>query len=58
MNKIGFVSCSVGWGGLEMNVLKLANWLQERDWDITLFTNQDSRIYRESQKYSGPVSWD
>lgn len=48
MRKIGFVSCSAGWGGLEMNVLKLAGWLSRRDWDITLYLNENSRIYKES----------
>ena len=51
MKKIGFVSCSIGWGGLEMNVLNLAHWLKERDWDITLYTNKDARIFLESQKF-------
>ncbi|HEY4786389.1 MAG TPA: glycosyltransferase family 4 protein [Bacteroidales bacterium] len=52
MNKIGFFSCSVGWGGLEMNVLKLAHWLYKRGWELTLYTNENSRIYLESKKYS------
>jgi len=52
MRKIGFVSSSVGWGGLEMNILKLSQWLTERNWELTLFVNKESRLYAESKKFN------
>jgi glycosyltransferase involved in cell wall biosynthesis len=47
MNKLGFVITSKGWGGLEINVLRLIQWLTERNWEITLYTINDSRLYQE-----------
>ncbi|MGP8215033.1 MAG: glycosyltransferase family 4 protein [Bacteroidia bacterium] len=46
--KIGFIINSMGWGGLEMNTLKLAKWLTERGWNIILFTPADSKLYKEA----------
>ena len=44
MGKVGFMICSTGWGGLEINVLRLIKWLIERNKDITLFTVKDTKL--------------
>jgi glycosyltransferase involved in cell wall biosynthesis len=44
-NKIAFLITSTGWGGLEMNTLKLAKLLSERGFEITLYTQEKSTIY-------------
>lgn len=49
MRTIGFVIFSQGWGGLEINVLKLAKNLLNRGWNIELFVQENSRIAKESQ---------
>ena len=51
MKKIGFIINSTGWGGLEMNVLKLAQWMSERNWEVILFINEKSRISEEINNY-------
>ncbi|MBN1199433.1 MAG: glycosyltransferase family 4 protein [Bacteroidales bacterium] len=39
------IYCSSGsWGGLELNTVRLAQWLSERDHSITLFCLQDSPL--------------
>lgn len=52
MNEIGFVITSEGWGGLELNVLKLANWLKLKGWRITLFTVENTKTYHEAIRAS------
>ncbi len=42
--KIGFLITSTGWGGLEMNTLKLAGKLQEIGYEITLITTAESTL--------------
>jgi D-inositol-3-phosphate glycosyltransferase len=44
---IGLIITSTGWGGLEMNTLKLATLLSVRDYKITLFTSEKSSIYEK-----------
>jgi len=51
MKRIGFMISSTGWGGLEMNVLKLAQWMSERNWEVVLFINEKSRISEEIKNY-------
>ena len=43
--KIAFMTTSMGWGGLEMNVLKIAKSLSQLDYNITLITQERSPIY-------------
>ena len=43
--KIAFMTTSTGWGGLEMNVLKIAKSLSQLDYNITLITQERSPIY-------------
>jgi D-inositol-3-phosphate glycosyltransferase len=35
---IGIVCTSPGWGGLELNTLRLARWLREKGWKVHLLT--------------------
>ncbi len=48
-NKIAFLITSTGWGGLEMNTLKLASLLKEKGFEITLFTREESTIYHKGR---------
>ena len=43
--KIAFMTTSMGWGGLEMNVLKIAKSLSQLDYNITLITQERSPIH-------------
>jgi len=45
--KIGFLSSSTGWGGLERNLLRHARWMEELGHEICLFCIQDSRLWTE-----------
>jgi len=44
MKKLGFLVCSTGWGGLEMNVIRLSGWMKERGWDITFFAYENTKV--------------
>jgi glycosyltransferase involved in cell wall biosynthesis len=48
MSNISFFITTTGWGGLEMNVLKMALGLSELSYDVTLITSENSRLYKES----------
>jgi glycosyltransferase involved in cell wall biosynthesis len=41
---IGIVCTSPGWGGLELNTLRLARWLREKGWKVHLLTAGGSPI--------------
>jgi glycosyltransferase involved in cell wall biosynthesis len=43
---IGFLCPSTSWGGLEMNVFKLAKWMKNRGWNIILYLHPDSPLYK------------
>lgn len=45
---IGFIITSTGWGGLEMNTLKLSTSLDSLNYKITLFTQKDSTIFKKN----------
>lgn len=47
--KIAFVITSTGWGGLEMNTLKLAKLLSNKGYIITLITQEKSTIYEKGK---------
>jgi D-inositol-3-phosphate glycosyltransferase len=47
--KIAFLITSTGWGGLEMNTLKLAKLLSEKEYQITLITQSNSSIYTQGK---------
>lgn len=44
MKKLGFLVCSTGWGGLEMNVIRLSDWMKERGWNITFFAYEGTKV--------------
>lgn len=46
--KIALIITSTGWGGLEMNVLKLVGWLSD-NYSISLITQQQSTIYEKGR---------
>jgi D-inositol-3-phosphate glycosyltransferase len=47
--KIAFLVTSTGWGGLEMNTLKLAKLLSEKAYNVTLITQENSSIYTQGK---------
>lgn len=47
--KIAFINTSTGWGGLEMNTLKLAKSLTGKGYSITLISNENSTIYNNGK---------
>lgn len=55
--KIGFLICSTGFGGLEMNVVRLCGWMAERKWDTTLFTYEGTRVAKEAEEAQLNVSY-
>jgi glycosyltransferase involved in cell wall biosynthesis len=46
---IAFISTSTGWGGLEMNILKLAGLLKDKGYHIMLITHENSTIYNKGK---------
>lgn len=48
--KIGFVYTSNGWGGLEMNILKLAKELLAIGYSISLISNSNSTVYHKGKE--------
>ncbi|KAA3634120.1 MAG: glycosyltransferase family 1 protein, partial [Calditrichaeota bacterium] len=52
---IAFFCPSKSWGGLEMNVLRIALWMQEAGSRILLYADPDSQLYSEAYKTSLPL---
>ncbi len=48
-NKIAFLISSTGWGGLEMNTLKLAKLLLQKGYEIVLYTQINSAILEKAK---------
>ncbi len=44
VKSIGIVCTSTGFGGLEMNTLKLADWLERRGWQVRWLVNEVSPL--------------
>ena len=44
--RLAFYCTSTSWGGLEMNMLRLAGWMIKRGWDIIVYAVPDSRIWK------------
>jgi glycosyltransferase involved in cell wall biosynthesis len=42
--KIAFLIFSDGWGGLELNVLRLRRWMTQRGWDITMIVREGTPL--------------
>lgn len=53
--KIGLICSSTSYGGLEINVIRLANWLIGRGNDITLLCVKDSPLYVNASNKSIPL---
>lgn len=49
MANIAILITTTGWGGLEMNVLKLAIGLSELNHSVTLLTASNSKLFKESE---------
>ncbi len=49
-NTIGFLLTTSGWGGLELNVLKLMGWLGQRGRGAVLYTCEDLRVCAEARR--------
>lgn len=48
VENIGFFCTSPSWGGLELNVVRLARWLGERGHSVTLFVADGTPLHREA----------
>lgn len=46
--KIGFYCSSMSWGGLEMNFIRYAKWLQEVNFDVVVFCVNNSKILEKA----------
>jgi D-inositol-3-phosphate glycosyltransferase len=55
MGKTAFYCASPSWGGLEMNVLRLARWLRERGLEVTLLPRDGTPLHREAAVDGCPV---
>lgn len=40
--KIGFFCSSTSLGGLEINIVRMADWMKQRGWDVILYVLKDS----------------
>ena len=54
--KIAFIISSTGWGGLEMNTIKLAENLKEKGLEIVLFTQDTSTIFQKGKAVFHSIS--
>lgn len=52
---IAIICVSKGFGGLELNTLKLAQWLREYGWNVSLMVAKDSEMERNAPRYSDSV---
>ncbi len=48
VENIGFFCTSPSWGGLELNIVRLARWLGERGHSVTLFVAGGTPLHREA----------
>ena len=55
MSKVAFFITSTGWGGLEMNTLKLASSLIKLNHDVSLYTIKSTKIYENALKSNIPI---
>ena len=49
--KLAIIITSIGWGGLEMNVIKLAKHLKEKGNEISLITQEESTINKKGKDF-------
>ena len=48
--RIGFYCSSKSYGGLEINILRILEWLEDRGWDILVFGLPDTPIILNAEK--------
>jgi D-inositol-3-phosphate glycosyltransferase len=53
-HKIAFFISSDGWGGLEMNVLRLQRWMRTENYDVILLCCSGTKIQRVAEKSGMP----
>jgi glycosyltransferase involved in cell wall biosynthesis len=54
-NTLGFYCSSLSWGGLEMNTVRYAKWMQEKGFRVLLFAVAHSPIADEAKKTGVPI---
>ncbi|PZF73837.1 glycosyltransferase family 4 protein [Taibaiella soli] len=52
---IAIICVSKGFGGLELNTLKLAEWLRKYGWNVSLMVAKDSEMERNAGSYCDSV---
>jgi D-inositol-3-phosphate glycosyltransferase len=55
--RLGMLCLSKSWGGLEIHSVKLAQWLQQRGWNITMFLIKGSPMETLALEIGLPVSY-
>lgn len=53
--KIGYICSSTSWGGLEMNQLRNAIWMQQRGHNVVMFCQENSPIHLQSKTANLPI---
>jgi D-inositol-3-phosphate glycosyltransferase len=53
--RIASLCTSPSWGGLELNVIRFLVWMQLRGWEVRLYADPDTRLYREASERGIPV---
>ena len=48
--KLGFYCSSTSFGGLELHMVRLASWMQERGWSVLLYVLEDSQMAVEGKR--------
>ncbi|MEI8279304.1 MAG: glycosyltransferase family 4 protein [Bacteroidota bacterium] len=54
--QIGIVCTSTGFGGLEMNTLKLAQWLQDAGWQVRMLLNEQGETFNRAEAYCKDIA--
>ncbi len=56
MAEIALYCSSTSWGGLEMNVVRVATWMRERGWTVCVYCQGDTPIDKEARLQGHNVS--
>lgn len=54
-HKIGYLCSSTSWGGLEMNQVKNAGWMQDLDHQVAVICKKNSPIYHAANELNIPI---
>lgn len=57
MGTLAFYCSSISWGGLEMNFIRYAAWMQERGFNVILYCVKDAYIDEKNKDYKLPVRY-